>query len=57
MEKGEAMALRTNWAASWSLLAAAALWLRARIAPREGVSPLSNAWLLDCERKSIRGQY
>jgi hypothetical protein len=51
------MAIRTNLVATWTLFAAAALWLRARTTGRVVLSPLSSDWLLDCERKSIRGQY
>ena len=51
------MAMRTNLAATWTLLTAALLWLRARTTERVALSPVSHDWLLDLERKSIRGQY
>lgn len=49
--------MRTNLAAMWAVLTAAALWLRAKTLDRVGVSPVSNDWLVDMERKSIRGQF
>ena len=51
------MAIRANLAATWAVLAAVALWLRARTTERVGLSPVSSDWLLDLERKSIRGQF
>jgi hypothetical protein len=51
------MAIRANLAATLALLMAAAFWLRARIEPRRGLSPLSSDWLLELERRSIRGHH
>jgi hypothetical protein len=51
------MALRANMAATWAFLTATILWLRARTTDRASLSPLSNDWLVDMERKSIRGQF
>ena len=51
------MAFRANLAATWALIAAAALWLRARTTERAALSPVSNDWLVELERKSIRGQF
>jgi hypothetical protein len=51
------MAMRTNLAAMWAVLTAAAFWFRARTLERVGIPPVSQDWLLDMERKSIRGQY
>jgi hypothetical protein len=52
-----AMTIRANLAAWWALFATATLWLRARTTQRVGISPVSSDWLLDLERKSIRGQF
>ena len=49
------MAIRANLAGTWAFLMAAAFWLRARMAPGAGGATLSNDWLLELERKSIRG--
>jgi hypothetical protein len=51
------MAIRANLAATWAFLTATILWLRSRRTERAGLSPVSNDWLLDLERKSIRGQF
>ena len=51
------MAFRANLAATWAFLMTAALWLRTRSTERAGLSPVSNDWLVDLERKSIRGQF
>jgi hypothetical protein len=51
------MAFRSNLAATWAFLTAAILWVRTRTTDRASLSPLSNDWLLDIERKSIRGQF
>jgi hypothetical protein len=50
------MAIRANLAATWAFFTATIHWLRWRRTERAGLSPLSNDWLLDLERKSIRGQ-
>jgi hypothetical protein len=49
--------IRTNFAAMWMVLTAAVLWLLARTGERASLSPVSTDWLLDLERKSIRGQF
>jgi hypothetical protein len=51
------MAFRANLAATWAFLTAATLWLRTRTTARAGLSPVSNDWLVELERKSIRGQF
>jgi hypothetical protein len=51
------MALRANLAATWALLTATFLWVRTRTTDRGNLSPLSNDWLVDLERKSIRGHF
>jgi hypothetical protein len=51
------MAMRANVAATWALVAAAIVWLRTRTTERVGLSPVSNDWLVELERKSIRGQF
>jgi hypothetical protein len=51
------MAFRANLMTTWAFLATATLWLRARTRERIGLSPLSNDWLVEMERRSIRGQY
>ena len=49
--------MRANFAATWAVLTAALLWVRARTTERVGISPVSHDWLVDLERKSIRGQF
>lgn len=51
------MAMRANLATTWAFLIATLLWLRTRTTERVGLSPVSNDWLLELERKSIRGQF
>ena len=51
------MASRTNFGLMWAVVSASLLWLRTRAIGNVGLSPLSHDWLLDLERKSIRGQY
>jgi hypothetical protein len=51
------MAIRVNLAATWAVLTAAAFWLRARTSERVSLSPVSNDWLVELERKSIRGHF
>ncbi len=41
-------------AAVWTLVAAAAVWLKSRRSSNASVSPLSADWLQDLERQSIR---
>ena len=51
------MTIRANLAATWAVLMAAALWFRARNSERVILQRLSNDWLAELERKSIRGHY
>jgi hypothetical protein len=51
------MAFRANLAATWAVLTAAAFWFRARTREHVPLSPLSSDWLVDLERRSIRGEY
>ena len=54
---GDVMAMRTNLTAMWAFLTATAVWLRMRATGRASLSPLSNDWLQELERRSIRGQF
>ena len=49
--------IRANLATTWALVTAAAFWLWTRTTERVALSPLSNDWLADLERRSIRGQH
>jgi hypothetical protein len=51
------MAIRTNLASTWAVLVTVAFWLRAHTSRRVALSPLSSDWLLELERRSIRGHY
>jgi len=48
--------MRANFAATWAALAAVVSWIRSR-AGRSGAATVSQDWLLELERKSIRGEY
>jgi hypothetical protein len=56
-ERVTIMAIRTHLGLLSTVLSASLLWLRARTTRRVGLTPLSSDWLLDLERKSIRGHY
>jgi hypothetical protein len=51
------MTIPANMAAWWAVFTAATIWLRARTTERVSLSPVSSDWLVDLERKSIRGQF
>jgi len=51
------MAFRTHLGLLSTVLSASLLWLRGRTMGQVGLSPLSSDWLVDLERKSIRGHY
>jgi len=51
------MATRTQLGLIWAVLSTTLVWLRARTMGEATLSPLSNDWLNDLQRKSIRGQF
>ena len=51
------MATRTQLGLIWTMLSTSLIWLRARAIGEARLSPLSNDWLHDIQRKTIRGQF